>query len=92
GNVRELEHRIKRAVIMADRKVLSTQDLELEDPAGDTPTRPLRDVRDEAERGHILAVLKRCGGNISQAATVLAVSRPTLHELIKKYQIQRGEE
>jgi two-component system NtrC family response regulator len=92
GNVRELEHRVKRAVIMADRKVLSAQDLELEDPAGATPTRPLRDVRDEAERRHVEAVLRRCGGNISQAATELAVSRPTLHELIKKYQINRDEE
>lgn len=92
GNVRELEHRVKRAVIMADRKVLTAQDLELEDPAGDTPTRPLRDVRDEAERRHVQAVLKRCGGNVSQAATELAVSRPTLHELIKKYRIPRGDE
>jgi two-component system NtrC family response regulator len=92
GNVRELEHRVKRAVIMADRKVLTAQDLELEEPAGSTMVRPLRDVRDEAERRHVEAVLRRCGGNISQAATELAVSRPTLHELIKKYQINRDEE
>ena len=91
GNVRELEHRVKRAVIMADRKVLTAQDLELEEPAGATPARSLRDVRDEAERQHVQAVLRRCGGNISQAATELAVSRPTLHELIKKYQINRDE-
>jgi two-component system NtrC family response regulator len=91
GNVRELEHRVKRAVIMADRKVLTAQDLELEEPAGATPTRSLRDIRDEAERRHVHAVLRRCGGNISQAATELAVSRPTLHELIKKYQNHRDE-
>jgi two-component system NtrC family response regulator len=89
GNVRELEHRVKRAMIMTDGPMITAQDLELEAPADASPTRPLRDVRDEAERRHVQAVLERCGGNISRAAGELAVSRPTLHELIKKYGLRK---
>lgn len=89
GNVRELEHRVKRAVIMADGDVVGAQDLELESGAGGGSTRPLREVRDEAERRHVQAVLRRCEGNVSQAAVELGVSRPTLHDLIKKYGIRR---
>lgn len=92
GNVRELEHRVKRAVIMADGTMVTAQDLELEAPAEAFPTRPLREVRDEAERRHVEATLHRCGGNISQAAVELAVSRPTMHELIKKYGLRKSAE
>lgn len=91
GNVRELEHRVKRAVIMAEGKVVSAADLEL-DPASDTtPVIPLRDVRDQAEHKHIRTVLRRCHGNISQAAAEMGISRPTLHELIKKYGLRKDE-
>ncbi len=89
GNVRELEHRVKRAVIMADGHIVTAQDLELEPTAGAGPTRSLRDVRDEAERQHIHTVLRRCEGNVSQAAIELGISRPTLHDLIKKLGIRR---
>ncbi|MEW6684322.1 MAG: PEP-CTERM-box response regulator transcription factor [Nitrospirota bacterium] len=89
GNVRELEHRIKRAVIMADDSVVTAGDLELEPAVGGSATRPLREVRDEAERRHIQFVLQRCEGNISRAATELGISRPTLHELIKKYGLRK---
>jgi two-component system NtrC family response regulator len=89
GNVRELEHRVKRGVIMADGPMISAQDLELETPTEASPTRPLREVRDEAERRHVEATLNRCGGNISRAAVELGVSRPTLHELIKKYGLRK---
>jgi two-component system NtrC family response regulator len=92
GNVRELEHRVKRGVIMADGPMISAQDLELETPTDAAPTRPLRDVRDEAERRHVQIVLDRCAGNVSRAAAELAVSRPTLHELIKKYGLRKPSE
>jgi two-component system NtrC family response regulator len=92
GNVRELEHRVKRGVIMADSPMISAQDLELDTPTNAAPTRPLRDVRDEAERRHVQIVLDRCAGNVSRAAAELAVSRPTLHELIKKYGLRKPSE
>jgi two-component system NtrC family response regulator len=89
GNVRELEHRVKRAVIMSDGLVVTPPDLELEAPAGAEATRSLREVRDEAERRHVQLVLQRRDGNISQAAGELGISRPTLHELIKKYGLRK---
>jgi two-component system NtrC family response regulator len=89
GNVRELEHRVKRAVIMCDGRVVTPQDLELDSPTGDQAVRSLREVREEVERQHIQSVLRRCDGNISQAAGELGISRPTLHELIKRYGIGR---
>jgi two-component system NtrC family response regulator len=92
GNVRELEHRVKRGVIMADGPMISAQDLELETPTDAAPTRPLRDVRDDAERRHVQIVLDRCAGNVSRAAAELAVSRPTLHELIRKYGLRKSSE
>jgi two-component system NtrC family response regulator len=92
GNVRELEHRVKRGVIMADGNLVTAQDLELEPQIDASPARSLRDVRDEAERRHVQAVLHRCGGNVSQAAAELAVSRPTLHELIRKYALRKPSE
>ncbi|MFZ5862789.1 MAG: PEP-CTERM-box response regulator transcription factor [Nitrospirota bacterium] len=92
GNVRELEHRVKRGVIMADGALLTAQDIEMDLPADASPTRSLRDVRDEAERRHVQIVLERCGGNVSRAASELAVSRPTLHELIKKYGLRKPPE
>jgi two-component system NtrC family response regulator len=85
GNVRELEHRIKRAVIMAEGDAITADDLELEPAAGASATLTLREVRDEAERRHIQSVFQRCDQNISRAAAELGISRPTLHELVKKY-------
>jgi two-component system NtrC family response regulator len=87
-----LEHRVKRGVIMADGPMISAQDLELETPTDAAPTRPLRDVRDDAERRHVQIVLDRCAGNVSRAAAELAVSRPTLHELIRKYGLRKSSE
>ncbi len=89
GNVRELEHRMKRAIIMAEGKVITTHDLELAAPTGESPALSLREVREEAERKHIRTVLQRCNGKISQAALELGISRPTLHELIKRYQLRK---
>jgi two-component system NtrC family response regulator len=91
GNVRELEHRVKRAVIMTEGQVLTTRDLEMDTPESARPTVSLREIRDEAERKHVTAVLRRCQGNISQAAIQLGVSRPTLHELTKKYRIGKDD-
>jgi two-component system NtrC family response regulator len=90
GNVRELEHRIKRAVIMAEGDAVTPEDLELESAAGANATKPLREVRDEAERRHVRLALQRCQGNVSRAATELGVSRPTLHELIRKYGLRKA--
>jgi len=88
GNVRELENKLKRAVIMAEGSCITAEDLELEEiSTDDQRTGPLnlREVREEAECTAILRVISMFNGNISQAAEILGVSRPTLYSLMDKY-------
>jgi len=84
GNVRELQNCIKRAVIMADGHVLRAADFGLAAPQADS-LRTLKDVRDEAERDAVLRVLSRVNGNMSRAAELLGVSRPTLYDLLNRF-------
>jgi len=83
GNIREMENKIKRAVIMADGKHITREDLGLAE-AGELSLN-LRHVRQEAERGAILRSLSMTDNNISAAAKLLGVTRPTFYDLIKKY-------
>ena len=89
GNVRELENRVKRAVIMADHKQISVSDLEL-GGAGieDSRTFNLREIREQAERQAIVRAMGHVGGKISQASELLGVSRPTMYDLIRKYNLK----
>ena len=85
GNVRELENRTKRAVIMAEGSTLRVEDFGLQAVAPEPEMFNLRRARDEAERDAIVRVLGRVNGNISKAAELLGVSRPTLYDLMSKY-------
>lgn len=87
GNVREMENRIKRAAIMADGNLVTAEDLELATGAGDPMPFNLREVRELAERQAILRALSSCANNIAQAARLLGVTRPTLYNLMTKFQI-----
>ena len=89
GNVRELENRIKRAVIMADGKSVTAADLDLNRGADDEQ-QPinLRVARETADRKAIRQALSRTENNISGAAKLLGISRPTLYDLLKQYQLQ----
>ena len=90
GNVRELENRIKRAVIMADGKWVAAADLDLpKGAAAGTETLPinLRAAREVADRRAIRQALSRTENNISGAAKLLGISRPTLYDLMKQYQL-----
>jgi two-component system NtrC family response regulator len=89
GNVRELENKIRRAVIMSEKRHLTPSDLNLPDSRGDFSPETLKDLRSQVEREHIRKVLARNSWNISRAASELDVSRPTLHDLMKKHQISR---
>ena len=87
GNVRELENRVKRAVIMADGKLVTAADLDLaERNAADDPIN-LKSVREAADRKAIARAVARTEGNISGAAKLLGISRPTLYDLLKSYDI-----
>jgi len=87
GNVRELENRIKRAVIMADGKLVTAADLDLGGDAADTLPLNLRVAREVADRKAIRQALARAEGNISGASRLLGVSRPTLYDLLKSYDL-----
>jgi two-component system NtrC family response regulator len=89
GNVRELENRMKRAVIMADGKAISAADLDLPGTVVDEPDAiNLRAVREVADRRAIRQALSRTENNISGAAKLLGISRPTLYDLLKQYRLQ----
>ncbi|MBS0290096.1 MAG: PEP-CTERM-box response regulator transcription factor [Proteobacteria bacterium] len=87
GNVRELENRIKRAVIMAEGPHITLADLDL--PQSDLPTIPfnLKQIRDSAEKEAIQLAINYCNSNISKAAQILGVTRPTLYNLMEKFAI-----
>jgi len=89
GNVRELENRVKRAVIMADGRLVSAADLDLPvNLAEEAPSLHLKAAREQADRQVIRQALARSEGNISAAAKLLGISRPTLYDLLKQYEMQ----
>ncbi|WP_024461941.1 PEP-CTERM-box response regulator transcription factor [Marinimicrobium sp. LS-A18] len=89
GNIREMENKIKRAVIMADGKHITRDDLGLVTDGEDLSLN-LRQVRQEAERHAILRAVAMTDNNISAAAKLLGITRPTFYDLIKKHDIPLG--
>ena len=89
GNVRELENRVKRAVIMADGKLIGAEDLDLEgDGEEGGEVLNLKSAREQSDRKVIRHALARSEGNISSTAKMLGISRPTLYDLLKQYDLQ----
>ncbi len=89
GNVRELENRVKRAVIMAEGKLVRPEDLDLDEEGEDeTQLLNLKSAREMSDRKVIRHALARSEGNISNTARLLGISRPTLYDLLKQYDLQ----
>jgi len=89
GNIRELENRIKRAVIMAENSKITPQDLELDSIYTKYQGKGLKEAREELEKEFIQKALAENKGNITQAAGELGISRPTLYELMEKLGIEK---
>lgn len=94
GNVRELESRVKRAVIMADANQVTAEDMQLEEFLEDTlradAAMPLnlRQVRESTEKNAIVHALSHTNDNITEAAELLGVTRPTLYSMLEKHKLR----
>ena len=89
GNVRELQHYIERAVVTTTGPELSCRDIVAmeSDPAGHDLRAVARGAIRQAERARILQSLQQTGGNRAKAAKLLKVSRASLYNKIRDYQI-----
>jgi two-component system NtrC family response regulator len=85
GNVREIENRIKRAVIMAEGQKIEPEDMELSSSAEGHESKGLREAREDLERKFIKMALDDNDGNISKAVEQLGISRPTFYKLMEKF-------
>ena len=82
GNIRELQNVIEKAVIMCDGDIILLNHIELH-----TPQHPLNENQtlEEIERKTIANAIAQCGGNLSQVAQQLGITRQTLYNKIKRY-------
>ena len=89
GNVRELVNKVKRATIMAEQSKVSAEDLEI-DVSETSESLPLnlKEVRERAEKQAILRALNHSQKNVAQAARILGITRPTLYNLLSKYNME----
>ncbi|MCA1826823.1 MAG: helix-turn-helix domain-containing protein, partial [Myxococcales bacterium] len=85
GNVRELEHAVERAVLLASGEEIGPSDLFLGSPSAQGPALLERMTLDDAERHLIQRALSRCAGNVSEAARELGVSRSALYRRLQHH-------
>ena len=86
GNIRELQNCIEKAVILSEGTTLTAKDIQLEQvKAGASAAGTLKEVSDAEEERMVREAVLRSNGNISAAAKMLGISRPTLYAKMKKY-------
>lgn len=84
GNVREVENKVRAAVIMAGGPQITAEDLGLGDNTGSFQMLNLKAIRTSAERQAVRQALAITAGNHSAAAELLGITRPTLYDLLEK--------
>ena len=87
GNVRELINRIRRAMVMAEGRLITPEDLDLATPMPQRNGEALEEARIRAERDAINVCLQGSASNVTRAARDLGVSRMTLYRLMEKHGI-----
>jgi two-component system response regulator HydG len=89
GNVRELENAVERAVILGPGDYMTEKELPLSiTKAYPTRVRKQPQSLDEVEREAVIAALEASGGNKSETARVLGITRKTLHKKLQKYGVK----
>ncbi|HEX9052596.1 MAG TPA: sigma 54-interacting transcriptional regulator [Anaeromyxobacter sp.] len=88
GNIRELENRVKKAVVLADRALVSAEDLDLR-PEILEPILPLAQAKEEFQKRYISEVLERNGGNRTKTAKDLGVDPRTIFRHLEKLDAER---
>ena len=85
GNIRQLENRIKKGLVLCDRPLLSPEDLDL-GPGAETPIMPLEKAKEEFQRRYVLEALERNNGNRTQTARDLGVDPRTIFRYLEREQ------
>ena len=89
GNIRELQNRVQRGVVLADGRRITAADLELSEVLAELAPQTLKEAREAVERELVQDALRRHGGKITGAAQELGISRPTFYELMDKLGIAK---
>jgi transcriptional regulator with PAS, ATPase and Fis domain len=90
GNIRELENRVKKAVVLADRPLVGPEDLDL-GPEALAPVLPLSQAKEEFQKRYINEVLDRNGGNRTKTAKDLGVDPRTIFRHLEKQEADGGD-
>jgi transcriptional regulator with GAF, ATPase, and Fis domain len=85
GNIRQLENRIKKALVLCEKTLLSAEDLDL-GPAAEVPIMPLEKAKEDFQRRYVLEALERNNGNRTQTARDLGVDPRTIFRYLEKEQ------
>ncbi|MCY4124667.1 MAG: sigma-54 dependent transcriptional regulator [Pseudomonas sp.] len=88
GNVRELANRVRRGLVLAEGRQIEAKDLGLQPFAQQPPLGTLEEYKHKAELQAMCDVMYRHSENLSVAAKVLGISRPTFYRLLHKHQIR----
>jgi transcriptional regulator with PAS, ATPase and Fis domain len=83
GNIRQLENRLKKALVLCERTLLSPEDLDLGQNS-DSPILPLEKAKEEFQRKYVLEVLERNNGNRTQTARDLGVDPRTIFRHLER--------